>query len=218
MNSQRFHKKPTAGWGRDAFTQEGFYLHEKTHPACSFCTALLPPQRLNHQTVSWLVVRVLLLNWPVQRILNLKGFLTLPSAGNTKSPHKKSMKKGMNLHPAKPLEAPRDSVKTCPVSLMLSLAGFAEVAGQRCLFSLVTQEEALPQVPSRQENPRPLFHGSGLPDYWLRCASQIQKGHFECLPKKNIKRWSGRVWPIKMGNEKKSPDELLISSYWTPEH
>lgn len=75
----------------------------------------------------------------MQCILNLKAFLTLPSAGNTKSPHKKSTKKGMNLHPAEPLEAPRDSIKTRPVSLMLSIAGFGEVAGQRCLFTLVTQ-------------------------------------------------------------------------------
>lgn len=38
------------------------------------------------------------------------------------------------------------------VSLMLRTGGSEELAGQRCLFSWVTQQEALPQVLSSQEN------------------------------------------------------------------
>lgn len=48
----------------------------------------------------------------------------------------------------------------------------------RLFIQLGYSIEGFPSSTIKSGKPSPLYHGSGLPDDWMHCASQIKKGHF----------------------------------------
>lgn len=178
---------------------KGFCLH-KWAAHLHFC----------HQTTSlfpgWDVL-YRWLNWPIPS----NGTPTPHSADKTEHPHKK-IHEDSSLHPIQPLEDPRDSSRT-PV-LLPSCWGQQDLKNwlDKAVYSvgLLNRRLSLKYYQVRKTKssvPRKWF------TRWLVALCQSNQERSLLIPsfkkhqptKPNIRGWSRKIWPIKVGNKEKIP-------------
>lgn len=113
-----------------------------------------------------------------------------------------------------------------PASLMLRTAEFEKLAGQRCLFSWVIQQEALPQVLSSQKNQ--VLCTTEVVYQMTSCTvpAKSRKVTFNAFLKnkktpnhnKTLKGGLEEYDPLNWEIKKKFPEDFFFLSCWTPMH
>lgn len=135
-------------------------------------SALLPPDHIAFSWLEYFTQVVKLAHASLSTSWIQRHSLSPLSRRNWTSTPKNE---GWSLHPIRPLEDPKDSSRI-PV-LLPSCWGQQDL--KNWLFiQLGYSIGGFASSTTKSGKPSPLYHGSGLPDDWLQCASQIKKGHF----------------------------------------